>query len=404
MQNSVYIRFVDESGSTVRWLTRTPQDGVQVRQGELREVALRTQGDRVTVLLPARALVPLRATLPPLQGQKLRRALPYAVEEQLADDVERYHLATGKRGSDGSLPLLAVGREQMARWQSTFAEAELRPHLCISEALALPWQPGEVTLLLEENGALVRLGTHKAYSLPLEGLEPLLELALGEADGEVTALRILDARGEQATQPPWQGELAQLEMRYECIEEPLKLLSDKRNGEVINLLQGEFSRREQLGKLWRPWRVTAALLAAWLLLMVGEALIDYRHLATEEERLYQAVEQLYRDTFPGAKNVVNPRAQMEQKLRELQGGSGGGDFVALMAVSAPVLSASKGTVLQNLRYRQGELELELQLADLPALDALKENLQGQGLAVEIRNATSRDNMVEGRLSLRRAGG
>ena len=181
------------------------------------------------------------------------------------------------------------------------------------------------------------------------------------------------------------------------------LLSGGVNGATINLLQGAFSRREQLGKLWRPWRATAVLLAVWLLLMGSEAIVDYKNLVAEEGRLYQAVEQVYRDTFPEAKNVVNPKVQMEQKLKEFSGGSNGGAFVALLGASGPVIGGAKGVELRNLRYRQGELELELQLADLPALDALKETLQQQGLEVEIRNATSRNDRVEGRLAIRGMG-
>ncbi len=403
MQTTLYIRLGSEPQEEVRWLSRSAQGPSAVRCGELKEAALRSQGEKVTVLLPAQPLLPLRATLPPLQGQKLRRAVPYALEEQLAEDVEGYHFALGKRQADGTLPLLAVSLEQMRQWQERFADAELKPHACYSEAQLLPWQMGEMTLLLEEGGALLRLSAFEGYSLPLEGIESLLELALHSAPEGVTTLRIFDARGEAAVEPHWQGELAELEQHYEVISEALSLFCATHTAQAINLLQGEFSRKEQLGRLWRPWRASAALLASWLLLQGGEALIDYQTLAAEEERLYSAVEQVYRDTFPEAKNVVNPKVQMERKLAELQGGGGGGAFVTLLAASAPVLKATSGTELQNLRYRQGELELELQLADLPALDALKESLQQQGLGVEIRNASSRDDKVEGRLAIRGAG-
>ncbi len=403
MQTSLYIRLGALPEEGVCWLSRSAEGNSGVRHGELKEAALRSQGERVTVLLPATAMLPLSAALPPLQGQKLRRAVPYAVEEQLAGDVEGYHFALGKRQADGTLPLLALAREQMEQWQALFAAAELKPHACLNEAQLLPWQPGELSLLLETDGASLRLSAHEGYSLPLDGLEDLLELALPRAPQEVTALRIFDARGEAAAEPVWLGVLAQLEQRYEVVGEPLTLLAASQNGQAINLLQGEFSRKEQLGRLWRPWRATAALLATWLLLLFGEAIYDYRHLAAEEGRLYAAVEQIYRDTFPESKNVVNPRVQMERKLAELQGGGNGGAFVALLAASGPVLSSSSGVALQNLRYRQGELELELQLADLPALDALKASLEQQGLMVEIRNASSRDERVEGRLAIRRSG-
>ncbi len=403
MQTSVYIRLEGGPQGKVQWLRRSEHGEAKVACGELREAVLRSQGERVVVLLPAQSLLPLYASLPPLQGQKLRRALPYAVEEQLAEEVEGYHFAIGKRQDDGRVALLAVNREQMATWQRRMAEVELRPHRALDEAQCLPWQAGEWSLLLESGGALLRLSAHEAYSLPLDGLQPLLETALQQAQELPDALRVYDARGEEAESPVWQGGVGELTLHYEVISDPLALMVAGHDQAAINLLQGEFSRKEQLGKLWRPWRASAALLTAWLMLLGATSLWEYRHLAAEEQRLYAAVEQVYRDTFPEAKNVVNPKVQMERKLAELRGAGGGGAFVSLLAASGPLLKLTKGGELQNLRYRQGELELELQLADLPALDALKESLQQQGLDVEIRNASSRDNRVEGRLAIRRAG-
>jgi general secretion pathway protein L len=403
MQTTLYIRLGSRPQEQVRWSSRSAQGNALVQQGDLKEAALRSQGGRIVVLLPASPLLTLRATLPPLQGQKLRRAVPYAVEEQLAEEVEAYHFALGKRLADGTLPLLAVNRQQMVAWGELFAEAEIRPHACYNEAQLLPWQPGEASLLLESEGALLRLSAHEAYSLPLAALETTLQLALSQGEGAVRALRIYDARGEGAAAPAWAGALGGLEQHYTVIDDPLPLLLSGHDHHAIDLLQGEFGRKEQLGRIWRPWRATAALLAGWLLLGAGEAIYDYQRLAGEETRLYQAVEQLYRDTFPEAKNVVNPKVQMERKLAELKMGGGGGAFVTLLGASGPVLSEAKGVRLQNLRYRQGELELELELADLPTLDSLKASLQQRGLEVEIRNASSRDNRVEGRVAIREMG-
>ncbi|MCW8919197.1 MAG: type II secretion system protein GspL [Gammaproteobacteria bacterium] len=406
MQTTLYIRLGNRPMNEVCWLHRSKRDGDQVHCGELKEAAVRSQGERVVVLLPATSLLTLRTTLPPLPGQKLRHAVPYAVEEQLAEEVEAYHFALGKRLADGTLPLLAVNRGQMETWGREFTEAEIRPHACFNEAQLLPWQPGEASLLLECDGALLRLSAHEAYSLPLATLETLLQLALfplPQGEGAVTALRIYDARGEGAAAPAWAGVLGELEQHYTVIDDPLPLLLSGHDNHAIDLLQGEFGRKEQLGRIWRPWRATAALLAGWLLLGAGEAIYDYQRLAGEERRLYQAVEQLYRDTFPEAKNVVNPKVQMERKLAELQMGGGGGAFVTLLGASGPVLSEAKGVRLQNLRYRQGELELELELVDLPTLDSLKASLRQRGLEVEIRNASSRDNRVEGRVAIREMG-
>ncbi|NIV31568.1 MAG: hypothetical protein GWN58_19400, partial [Anaerolineae bacterium] len=123
------------------------------------------------------------------------------------------------------------------------------------------------------------------------------------------------------------------------------------------------------------------------------AIGNYFSLSAREEQLYAAIEQVYRDAFPEARNVVNPRVQMERQLTALQGGGGSGAFVSLLAASGPVLGGVEGLELRNLRYRQDELELELELKDLPSLDRLREALEQQSLAVDIRGATTGENKV-----------
>ncbi|NIV38091.1 MAG: hypothetical protein GWN58_54360, partial [Anaerolineae bacterium] len=128
--------------------------------------------------------------------------------------------------------------------------------------------------------------------------------------------RVYDARQGEADEV-WQEILPGLEVGYECIDSPLSLLAKTEPSGSINLLQGDFSRKEQLGRLWRPWRATAALLGFWLLLQGGMAIGNYLSLSAREEQLYTAIEQTYRETFPEARNVVNPRVQMERQLAAL---------------------------------------------------------------------------------------
>lgn len=403
MQKTFFIRLGSDPESGVSWLARGEGAGpAAIASGELREAALRAQGARVVVLAPAAPMLATRVTLPPMPAARLRQALPYALEEQLAEDAERFHFAMGRREADGSMPVLAIARDRMAQWQGLFNAAELRPHALLHEGLALPWHEGEWSLLLQEEEALLRTAAHRAFAVPVAQLEAWLKLALAGQAEPPARLRLYDAR-DGAEGPRLQTLPPATEVVAETVASPLELLARSEPAAGINLLQGEFSRKEQLGRLWRPWRATAALLAAWLLLQGGMAIGSYLSLERRDEQLYAAIEQAYRETFPEARNVVNPRVQMERKLAELQGGGSGGAFAALLAASGPVLKQSEGVEVRNLRYRQDELELELELKDIASLDRLREALQQQRLVVDVRGATTRDNRVESRISLREAG-
>lgn len=402
MQNTFVIRLGGTPEASVSWLGRSEYGFAKEASGELREAALRSQGSRIVVLAPASPMMTCVAELPPTPSARLRQALPYALEEQFAEDVESLHFAMGKRDSDGKLPVVAVDRDLMSRWQALFAEAELRPHVMLNEALALPWNEGEWSLLLQDDEALLRSGTAQAYNIPMAQLAPWLAVALHARTTPLSRVRVLDAR-QGDNDSVWQEGLTGIEIAYEKVDSALSLLAGADLSGSINLLQGDFSRKEQLGRLWRPWRATAAMLGVWLLLQGGMSVGNYFSLSARDAKLYAAIEQVYRETFPETRNVVNPRVQMERQLASLQGGGNGGAFVFLLAASGPVLGEIDGLELRNLRYRQDELELELELKDLASLDRLREALQQQRLAVDVRGATTRENKVESRIALRENG-
>lgn len=401
MATTIYIRLGESPEQQVSWLARGDVATPSVRSEPLAKVVEKATGARLVVFAPATEMVTLSAEVPPLSGQRLRQALPYALEEQFAGDVESLHIAHGSRGDDGSIPVVALAHEQMQVWQKLFAAIEFRPHQMINEALALPWRDGEWSLLLEPQRALLRVAANTAQVLSHEQLLPLLTLAWGQREeGSTPILRVYDARpGEEGFDP---GIDAAVE--YEQVVEPLRLMiQGMESVPAINLLQGDYSRKEQIGKLWRPWRLTAALAAVWLLLQSATTVWEYFALSSRDNELYAAIEQVYRDTFPQTKNVVNPRLQMERKLDELRGGGSGTAFTHLMAGSGPVLASAKGVKVQSLRYKQGELEFELDVEGLPILDQLKSALQEKQLNVEVRSATAKGDRVESRIVVREVG-
>lgn len=401
MQSNFYIRLGMTPETHVSWLSRGEDGSLREASGELREAALRAQGKKVVILAPAAPMLTSLATLPPTPASRMRQALPYALEEQFAEDVERLHFAMGKRDGEGKLPVVALERELMNRWQGLFGECELRPHVMLVEVLALPWAEGEWSLLLQEEETLLRTGAAQGYAIPMAQLVPWLSVGM-QGPALPSRLRVYDAR-QANDDAAWQEGLSGLEVACEKVDSPLAVLAQTDASAGINLLQGDYSRKEQLGRLWRPWRATAAMLGLWLLLQGGMAIGNYLSLGSREEQLFTAIEQAYREAFPEARNVVNPRVQMERQLAALQGGGSGGAFISLLAASGPVLKGIEGLELRNLRYRQDELELELELKDLGSLDRLRESLEQQNLAVDIRGATTRENKVESRIALREAG-
>jgi general secretion pathway protein L len=116
---------------------------------------------------------------------------------------------------------------------------------------------------------------------------------------------------------------------------------------------------------------------------------SWASITSEREALDTRINEIYRQTFPAAKRVVNPRVQMQQQLEVLMRRQGGGDgFMTLLARAGDVLRTNKSIEISGASFRAGRLDVDLTANNLQVLDELKQTLTGKGLVVEIQSATT----------------
>ena len=334
-----------------------------------------------------------RAQLPGRNRATWLKAVPYALEEQLADDVEELHFALGRGGPQPTVA--TVAREDLEEWLAICNAAAIQPVAVVPEPLLLPLEEGRWSILATGQGAVVRTDSEAGFACELSTLPLLLELALAEA-GENPPPG-LTVWGELPADPP-QG----LEIHHHPLPpDPLALLGDYQPGQTLNLLQGPYSRQAQLGKWLRPWRVAAVLGALWLTLGLVFQLAEYIQLSRERTRLEAEITQVFRQALPDTR-VVNPRVQMEQRLRTLARGESGSaaGFLELLYRGGQTLIAFEDIALKGLRYRNDRLDLDLEGGSLETFDRLKQSL-GQQPGMETQMRTSRrDDRIQSQVTLR----
>lgn len=403
MRETLLIRFAEPGFEGVDFI-RLDEAGKPVvpgRHGSLTEAAMEATGRRVVVLVPAADLFLTRAVVPTGSRPRARKAVPFAVEEQVAEDIETLHFALGTRDADGHWPVAVIAQARMDAWLEQLHEAGILPDRFLPEPAALPLAPGGASLLLEEDRILLRDQPWSAQSATRDTLPWLLELLMARNESGID-LQVWHCGGDL---PVW---MEPVSARIEpCPDGPLGVLACglESADHAIDLLQGAYSRKEQYGQLWRPWRAAAALLVAGVLLSAVQHGVNYARLKTESAELTAQIEQVYKRVFPQGR-VVNPRVQMEQQLNMLrqQQGAGGNDFLSLIAQMGEVLTGTAGLELGGINFRDGRMDLELTANDVQTLDRLKQQLSEQGgLSVEIQSATTgADRRVQGRLRVQGA--
>jgi len=382
--------------------------------GDLKEAAGQAAGARVTVLVPGEEVLLAKAELPEMKGQKLAKAVPFALEEQLADDVEDVHVAIGGRDARGKLANAVVLRRSIESWLAHLKEAGLHPEVISTEVFGVHWDSDNEkiawSLVIDGLHAILRTGTQAGMAFDAENLVPVIKSALNEAgDSFPSSLSVVICGDELFDSPANKEELMALcaeqsvDISFRQFDDPCSLLLaqgfDENN--AINLLQGDYSRKEQIGKLIRPWKPVLVLAAVWIILQVGILGFDYMRLSSQVTRQKAEIESVFKEAMPGSRLVPgSEKARIEEALKKLRGGSSNQGLLGLLANAGKIIKETNGLHLRSMRFKDFRLDVDLDLPDLQSLDTLKQRLTSEaGIKVNIVSASQRNGKVESRLSL-----
>jgi general secretion pathway protein L len=388
MRNTLLIRVGQDEDARCEWLPLdvTGKPVGQVRRGDLADAAAEANGLRVVVLAPGIDCLLTQVAIPGRNRQKLLRAVPYALEEQLIEDVENLHFALGPALPGGGYPVAVVATRRMDAILAACRNAGLDVSQLVPELLAVPCDGEAVCAVIDGDMALVRTGAYTGFAVETDNLGLMLarlpqaedtparpvfiQLPLGRA------LPDLGGCADEATLTRYEGSV-------------LMLLAQGLGDSPVDLLQGAYSRSQEWGKIWRPLRATAALLLAGILLGNIVKGVNYFRLSSERDDLNSRMQAVFMESFPGTKRVVDPRVQMQQQLEKLQRRAGKSTrFLSLLARSADVLRTAKDIEIAGASYRAGRLDVDLTALNLQVVDQLKQSLTARGLTVEIQSAAA----------------
>ena len=393
--------------------------------GALRDAVRLATQRKVYVLVPAAEVLFATADLPVRSAAKMLQAVPFALEEQLAEDVDKLHFAIGKRDRDGPLPVAVAARSRLEEWLHELSEAAIEPDALYAETEGLPAIPNAYSLLVDGDTCLIRdpAGTTTVMEdLSLREVVDLLELtgsgpadagAAEEPDGdaELTPIHI-NLYLDQADHEGRQEDIEWLREQVSSLE--VKLLPDGAlphlavqagAGSGINLLQGSYAPVRETGSLWKPWRLAATLLIGLLATMLIVEFVELERLKAQETKLDDAMAALVKKACPRTRRIVNPRAQLEQCAETSGANTDSADqqFLYSLATLGSVIAETPNTRITALSFRNAIMDLRLMAPNVDALDKIRRLvIERSDMDAVIQSATPKDAAIEGRLQLKGA--
>ena len=368
------------------------------QRGSLSLAAAVWRAGRVVVLAPATQILLAEPELPPGGGTKLARAVPFALEEQLTEDVDQLSFAIGHRRSNGRTAVAVVSRSVLQGWIADLSAAGLDPQSIYADISAIPENPGQTVLWLEHERLAVRRPGAIPFAVELSPVKEALVVAGVIADPlqATEEPKPKESAILYLTQDDWarvQGEFEDLLEQFASLkvqllaDGPLPWLARGVNAaDAVNLLQGEFSRTADYGERWQRWRLAAVLAGALLLVHIGAQALQIRQAKHESAALDGEISQVFSSAMPGD-TLSDPRRQMQTRLERIhKSGAGPQYFLRALQTLSGALAVTPKTTISALSYRENALDMTVNAPSLAALSQLTQFVGKEGLAAEIQSS------------------
>jgi general secretion pathway protein L len=363
------------------------------------------RGERVELILAAASVLITEIKLPPARGQKLRQALPFAVEENLLTDPETIHVGAGPRQASGLTAVAVVDKAWLTGLIDRLEQMGLRPDRIVTE-IALPdLEANAWTIVWNGHDGFLRNGAFTGLALDAGGTDsvPLsLTRALADAKAKAQAPeRIIVRTVDESSRPDlefWGAALGVPVTRGQDWEWAPRFLN---LDSAINLLQGEFTPFASLRELVPRLRPIWTLALAILVVQVIATAADWWILSREQRALKLEMDKTFRQVFPDAK-IVDPPLQMQRNLAELRRASGeleANDFLPMLGDATSLLAVAPGNKIKALNFDNGALKVDVTVGQETALDALRAQVEERKLPAKIESSTpSSDGGVSARIA------
>jgi len=324
----------------------------------------------------------LHTAVPVKQVRQIKKALPFALEEQLACEIEEAHLHfLGKSGVDAYAAV--IQHTAMERLKLDFPDLTELYFL----PSCLPIEKNGATICLIAGQVLIRYDELNASSLPISMLAMALSHYI-EQNPEQTSLQFFHDNGDYDLLS------SQLEsLGFEINPQTIDSLSERIESKAdSNLLSGPYfvapkKIQGKSSKLKLPIALAASLFVCSLVINI----VQTQQFTQLAEQTQQASKRFYKTLFPNER-IIGIKRQFRDKLESAGGSQQGGatGFTDLLAQAGAVIKSNDDLDMHNVRYsiKKNQLELEIWANSIAQLDKLKQQLEGKKMKVEIASANN----------------
>ena len=398
MANKLIIHFREHSNELVDWAlvdstghlldskTSFPLQDIQPPKAHCNLVAI----------IPATLLTLTTVEIPHTTQTKLVQAVPFAIETTTAANIDSLHFAIGTRNADDYLNIAYLDKALMQEWHSKLTAISCDLTSMYPDNLLLPLPENGWSIFIDAETALVRTGPQTGFNIDSDTLVTILQALAAENPPATIAVHNLTASSVLGKQL----QTLKIPVDFHPKATYFELISaDLTAPTAINLLQNNYRPRTKWLKMNKPWRIASQLAVLWLIIMFVGNIAQLVSLKYQQYRLNHTITHLYQQVFPTATTIDNVQAKITAELHKYQAPFQSQGLIDLLGKAGTIIHNSKTIKLQNIEFRDKQLQIQLTANSFATLDKLAAALKSQGLQVKRDKATTQNNLVSTKLTI-----
>ncbi|WP_159084262.1 type II secretion system protein GspL [Saccharobesus litoralis] len=433
MSEQLYIRLGSQFQHKVHWLVWSDSEneiiasGILPDAGQLNTLQSRAGGRAISVFVPGNAIITKQVLMPPKAGRQFIQALPFTLEDELAQDVDELFFATGSKVSKAGQTYLNVAicsKQQMDNWLAWLDAAELVATKLIPDYLALPVKDGEISALQLGDEWLIRASAFRGFEVTGSALQDWLDLLpkpesataekQAESDsGADTEAEETETHTDEVAQPvlahysPLPAELTTegYQVKEKAFDLPLQVLVQGVDAGCLNMRQGIYQLKKQTWKFLSAWRNVAILAGVLFLIHMGGQVSKIYQLEQQVAQLDDEIKKTFLTAFPSGKRikVSGMKKYVKSKMKEVSLSSDGDEFIAMLNLTLDAFDKVKDLNPESLRFdaKRNEIRIQATASNFSSFESFKAQLTNNDLKVEQGSLNNSNGKVSGSLSIKK---
>ncbi len=339
--------------------------------------------EKLIVIISANLVLSKQVTIPSKNDEVIRQSIPFAIEEELASDIELNHFAYNK-DSNNNIMVSVVNRQIIADITLEITEHDLTCHALYSEVFSCPRQVDMVSLCVFEKYIIVRDDTGGTAILP-QLLNNYLKLSQNKQ-------KVI---------------FSQKEIKIKSSDNVITKVTDMAllqsqtvtASNAVNLLQGEYAQNHDNTKKVNTSKRLALLVFLLISSWIFINSFELWQLSSSINNLKESQKSLLIKLVPnaGESEVNDPYSAMLSRLKlneNSQSNDSKKGFIQALIYVGQTLQQHPVVEIISLRQRNSKLEVKLQASDVTSLNQFQQSLEKTAYSMQVKTGT-RDSTNDG---------